>query len=194
MSESRSQPPEAESIAPHDREALLTLARRVLEARVRRQPLPRPPVGGVFDVPCGAFVTIHRDGALRGCLGRLELSALSETIAHLAAVVSDSDPRFEPVRPEEVEAIEIEISVLMPEREVATIDEIEIGRHGLIIEQGYRRGLLLPQVATEHGWSVMSFVEHTCLKAGLPRDAWKKGARVKVFEAEVFGEQMARRI
>jgi AmmeMemoRadiSam system protein A len=194
MPAARRPQPDAHLIAPDDREALLTLARRVLDARVRRQPLPDPPEGGVFDLPCGAFVTIHRDGALRGCLGSLELSALSETIAHLAAVVSDSDPRFEPVRLEEVDDIDIEISVLTPDREVATIDEIEIGRHGLIVEQGHRRGLLLPQVATEHGWSVMTFVEHTCLKAGLPRDAWKKGARLKVFEAEVFGERRGRRV
>lgn len=181
-------------IGAEDQEALLALARRALDARVRRQPLPEAPTGGVFDLPCGAFVTIHRDGVLRGCLGRLEPSALSETIVHLAAVVSDSDPRFEPVRPEEVEDLDIEISVLTPERDIATVDEIEVGRHGLIVEQGYHRGLLLPQVATEHGWSALSFVEHTCLKAGLPRDAWRKGARLKVFEAEVFGERKARRV
>lgn len=181
-------------IAAPDREALLALARLALAARVHRELLPDPPEGGIFDLPCGAFVTIHHDGALRGCLGRLEPSALSETIVHLAAAVADSDPRFEPVRPGEVDDIEIEISVLMPERDVATIDEIEIGLHGLIVEQGYRRGLLLPQVATEHGWSVESFVEHTCLKASLARDAWKKGARLKVFEAEVFGEGKPRRV
>ena len=194
MPEARSPQPEAQLIAQHEREALLNLARQVLDARVRRQPLPDAPEGGVFDLPCGAFVTIHRHGALRGCLGRLEPSSLSGMIVHLAAVVSDSDPRFEPVQPEEVDDLEIEISVLTPDREVATIDEIELGRHGLIVEQGYRRGLLLPQVATEHGWSVMNFVEHTCLKAGLPRDAWKEGARLKVFEAEVFGERRGRRV
>src|SRR5690349_5379440 len=152
--------PEEQLIAPHDREVLLALARRVLDARVRRQPLPAPPDGGVFDVCCGAFVTIHRNGALRGCLGRLEPSALAATIVHLAAVVADSDPRFEPVRPDEIEDLEIEISVLTPDREVATLDAIELGRHGLIVEQGRRRGLLLPQVPAEHGWSVTTFVEH----------------------------------
>src|SRR4051812_22195515 len=113
-------------IGAEDQEALLALARRALAARVRRLPLPEAPKGGVFDVPCGAFVTIHRDGVLRGCLGRLEPSALSETIVHLAAVVSDSDARFEPVRPEEVEDLDIEISVLTPERDVTTVDEIEV--------------------------------------------------------------------
>ena len=79
-------------------------------------------------------------------------------------------------------------------REIATIDEIEVGRHGLIVEKGYRRGLLLPQVPVEHRWTVITFLEHTCLKAGLPRDAWKQGARVKVFEAEVFGEHEDRQV
>jgi AmmeMemoRadiSam system protein A len=181
-------------IEPEEREVLLTLARRVLVARVRHEPLPQAPDGGPFEIPCGAFVSIHRSGALRGCLGRLEPRRLSDTIMHLAAVVADSDPRFDPVRPDELDDLDIEISVLTPEREIATIDEIEIGRHGLIVEQGYRHGLLLPQVAVEHAWSAITFVEHTCLKAGLPRDAWKTGAGLKVFEAEVFGEGKTRHV
>lgn len=171
-----------------DRARLLTLARQVLEARVNRKPLPAAPAGGGFDLPCGAFVSIHCNGMLRGCLGRLEPQRLSETVVHLAAVVSDSDPRFDPVLPGELGDIEIEISVLTPEREIQSPDEIEVGRHGLIIEQGYRRGLLLPQVPVEHNWDRTTFLEHTCLKAGLPRDAWQHGARLFVFEAEVFGD------
>lgn len=171
-----------------DRAQLLSLARQALEARVNRQPRPDPPVGGVFDLTRGAFVSIHRHGALRGCLGRLEPQRLSETIVHLAAVVSDSDPRFEPVGVTELEEIDLEISVLTPEREIESADDIEIGRHGLIVEQGYRRGLLLPQVPVEHRWDRVTFLEHTCLKAGLPRDAWQHGARLLVFEAEVFGD------
>ena len=89
---------------------------------------------------------------------------------------------------DEVDEVDIEISVLTPEREIASVDEIEIGRHGLIVQQGHRRGLLLPQVATEYGWDVDTFVGHTCLKAGLPTDAWRSGARLFVFEALVFGE------
>ena len=102
--------------------------------------------------------------------------------------MSDSDPRFEPVGPEELDEIDVEISVLTPEREIESVDDIEVGRHGLIVEQGYRRGLLLPQVAVEHRWDRTTFLEHTCLKAGLPRDAWQHGARLLVFEAEVFGD------
>ena len=110
-------------------------------------------------------------------------------MAQLAASVSDSDPRFAPVRPGELDAIDVEISVLTPEREVTSIAEVEVGRHGLIVEQGGRRGLLLPQVATEYGWDAETFVSHTCLKAGLPSDAWRHGARMLVFEAQVFGER-----
>ena len=182
------------SISIDDRARLLALARQALEARVRRLPPPSCPYGGVFDLPRGAFVTIQHRGELRGCLGRLEPQRLADTILHLAAVVSDSDLRFDPVQSHELSDVDLEISILTPEWEIASIDEIEIGRHGLIVEQGYRRGLLLPQVPVEHDWRVMTFLEHTCLKAGLPRDAWQRGACLKVFEAEVFGEQEARRI
>jgi AmmeMemoRadiSam system protein A len=173
-----------------DQQRLLSLARRALEARVRREPAPAPDRGGTLESRCGAFVTIHCHGDLRGCLGRLDADEpLGHAVAQLAASVSDSDPRFAPVRPGELEAIDIEISVLTPEREVRSIAEVEVGRHGLIVEQGGRRGLLLPQVASEYGWDAETFVSHTCLKAGLPSDAWRHGARVLVFEAQVFGER-----
>jgi AmmeMemoRadiSam system protein A len=176
-------------VPSHDRRKLLALARRALEARVRREPPPKAEGGGALDRPLGAFVSIHTAGELRGCLGRLSPGApLVETILHLAAAVSDSDPRFEPVVPAELSRLEIEISILTEEREVSSVEEIEVGRHGLIVESGRRRGLLLPQVAIEHGWDRMTFVEHVCLKAGLHREAWQDGATLAVFEAEVFGD------
>jgi len=176
-------------IGPEDQQRLLVLARCALEARVRRQQPPPPERGGALEWSRGAFVTIHCHGDLRGCLGRIETDApLADTIAHLAASVSDSDPRFDPVSALELDGIDLEISVLTPEREVTSIAEIEVGRHGLIVEQGARRGLLLPQVATEYGWDALTFVSHTCLKAALPADAWRQGARMLVFEAQVFGE------
>jgi AmmeMemoRadiSam system protein A len=176
-------------ISEEDQRRLLRVARRALEARVLRQPSAVREWGGGLDWPRGAFVTLLWRGELRGCLGRLEPDApLVETVADLAAIVSDSDPRFEPVADHELPEIEIEISVLTPEREVQSIVEIEIGRHGLIVEQGARRGLLLPQVAEEHRWDGATFVSHTCLKAGLPADAWRHGARLLVFEAQVFSE------
>ena len=147
----------------------------------------------MLTLVAGAFVSIHRAGELRGCLGRIESDwPLSQVITHLAAVVADSDPRFDPVEPHELGELDIEISVLLPEREVYSIEDIEVGRHGLIVEHGSRRGLLLPQVPTEHGWDRRTFVEHTCLKAGLPPHAWHDGARLFVFEADVFAELRTR--
>jgi AmmeMemoRadiSam system protein A len=103
-------------------------------------------------------VSIHRGHELRGCLGRLgDEWPIARVVAHLGRVVADSDPRFAPVTIDDLETLSIEISALSPEREVRSVEEIEIGRHGLIIEQGDRRGLLLPQVATEHGWDVETF-------------------------------------
>ena len=178
------------TIEAGERQRLLRLARRALEARVGRQRAPAPERGGVLDEPRGAFVTIRRHGELRGCLGRIAPDVpLAETIADLGASVSDSDPRFNPVAPAELDDIDVEISVLTPEREVHAIADIVPGRHGVVIEQGSRRGLLLPQVATEQGWDAETFVSQTCRKAGLPPDAWRHGAKMFVFEAEVFGEE-----
>lgn len=168
---------------------LLVIARMSLEARVRR--LARPPGDPARDDSehAGAFVTVLVDGDLRGCLGRIVSDLPIEALVRdLAASVADSDPRFDPVRVEELSRTTIEISVLSPAREVQELTEIDVGRHGLIAEQGSRRGLLLPQVAVDRGWDVPTFVAHTCLKAGLPQDAWRRGAVLSVFEADVFGE------
>jgi AmmeMemoRadiSam system protein A len=176
-----------------DRNRLLAFARRCLEARVRREAPPRVERGGGLDLPMGAFVSVHRCGELRGCLGRLETDRpIADNVAHLAAIVADSDPRFMPLRASELVDVEIEISALAPEEEVADVAEIEVGRHGLIVEAGHHRGLLLPQVATEYNWNRETFLDHTCLKAGLPRDAWRKGARIFKFDAQVFGEKSPR--
>jgi AmmeMemoRadiSam system protein A len=180
-------------LEPDDQQRLLRLARRSLEAYVRREPRPLIDRTGALGRPCGAFMTLTRFGDLRGCLGRIEaIDCLAETIAHLSAAVADSDPRFDPVGVHELPEIAIELSILTPESEVAAVDEIEVGRHGLIIEQGRRRGLLLPQVAIEYGWDVRTFLSHTCHKAGLPTDAWSRGARIFRFEAQVFGEAKGR--
>ncbi|MGH9350127.1 MAG: AmmeMemoRadiSam system protein A [Vicinamibacterales bacterium] len=176
-------------LARDERERLLRLARRCLEARVRREPPPAVERGGSLDEPMGVFVTIHTAGELRGCLGQIETDRpLADSVAHLAAVVCDSDPRFTPLCAAELAVTLIEISALTPEEEVRDVLQIEVGRHGLIVEHGRRRGLLLPQVATEHGWDRDAFLVHTCLKAGLPVDAWRRGARILRFEAQVFGE------
>lgn len=179
---------------PDDRLRLLSIARRALEARVRREHEPAPEGGGVLDTRRGAFVSIHLKDALRGCLGRLEADwTIGRVVQHLGRALADSDPRFAPVEVDEVDDLSIEISVLSPEREAASTGEIEIGRHGLIVESNGRRGLLLPQVASGHGWDVETFLRHTCLKAALSPDAWRTGARILLFEAEVFGESRQER-
>lgn len=179
--------------AADDRDRLLVIARRALEARVRRERDPVPATGGALDVRCGAFVSIHRGDELRGCLGRVEPDwGVARVVSHLARAVADSDPRFPPVSVDELPGLSIELSLLAPAEELP-ISEIEIGRHGLIVEFGRARGLLLPQVAAEQAWDVETFLIHTCLKASLPPDAWRNGARVLMFEAYVFGEETERR-
>ena len=180
--------PVCERLDAADERRLLEIARQCLEARVLRQPQPAFERGGGLESHRGAFVSIHGE-ELRGCLGRLETDRpVADVVAHLAAVVADSDPRFPAVTADELPGLAIEISVLTPECEVVDPADIEVGRHGLIVEQGSRRGLLLPQVATEYGWDRETFLAHTCMKAGLQPDAWRRGARVFRFEAQVFQE------
>jgi AmmeMemoRadiSam system protein A len=139
----------------------------------------------------GAFVTLHEPGGdLRGCIGHIEGHLpLIETVAQMAVAAATQDPRFPRVRCEEVPGLHLEISAMSPIREVTNIEEIEVGRHGLIMSRGYQRGLLLPQVPTEWGWDRDEFLRHTCQKASLPADAWKdKGTKIECFEAEVFSE------
>jgi len=168
---------------------LLQIARRALEEKIRFQNLP-PPAGipASLERPGGAFVTLHKEGDLRGCVGRIEASApLHQTVYECAVSAAVSDPRFDPVAPEEVPHLQIEVSALSPLADVC-VEEIEVGVHGLLLSQGARRGLLLPQVATEWHWNRNQFLEQTCLKAGLDKDAWRRGARIRAFTAQVFSE------
>ena len=179
-----------DTIGLEDQRRLPTLARRALEARVRGTAPPDVETSP-DDLRRGAFVSLFCRGELRGCLGRLTSNLpLPRTVFQLAQAVADSDPRFERVAPPELTDIAVEISVLTREREIESVTEIEVGRHGLIVEQGSNRGLLLPQVPTDHGWDRDAFLDHTCLKAGLSVDAWRRGARIFVFEAQVFGERL----
>jgi AmmeMemoRadiSam system protein A len=176
------------------RQELLRVARESVRAAVNGQVYHPTTDDTVLQQPAAAFVTLHNGDDLRGCIGMVQPELpLLETIAEMAREAALNDFRFESVTSREVEELRIEISVLTPAEPVNDFAEIEIGAHGLIVEQGARRGLLLPQVAAEWGWDREEFLEHTCLKAGLARDAWKKGARVLRFGAEVFGEESDRR-
>ena len=176
-------------IAHEHRKRLLDLARAALMARVRGE--RPPPAPDDLNIPAsGAFVTLYCQGELRGCLGTLDgREPLAEVIVRLGGEVACNDPRFEPLRPAELLAVALDVSVLTTPQPVKDAAEIVIGRHGLIIEHGERKGLLLPQVATEHGWDREAFLAHTCVKAGLRADAWRCGARILRFEAEVFGDE-----
>ncbi|HEV2500020.1 MAG TPA: AmmeMemoRadiSam system protein A [Terriglobia bacterium] len=172
-----------------DQQLLLRIARRALEEKIRLQNLP-PPAEMPSSVarPGGAFVTLHIGGALRGCVGRVESShPLYQTVYECAISAALSDSRFDPVLSEEVPRLQIEVSALSPLVDIRP-EDIEVGVHGLLISQGMRHGLLLPQVATEWQWDRTKFLDQTCVKAGLAQDAWKRGARIQAFTAQVFAE------
>jgi AmmeMemoRadiSam system protein A len=176
-------------ISDADERPLLSVARQALEARVVGGRPPDVICVGPLALRCGAFVSIHNGDQLRGCLGRLSPSSpLGATLVYLGGALADSDPRFPPVSPSELPLLHMEISLLTPERVISSIDELTMGQHGVIIEEGRSHGLLLPQVAIEFGWDRETFLEHACVKAGLPREAWRTGARILVFEARIFSE------
>jgi AmmeMemoRadiSam system protein A len=169
---------------------LVEIARDAVRRTVQGSAPARP---SVPDLPeaSGAFVTLKKHGQLRGCIGTLECRhSLPEEVARVAVSAAREDPRFAPVQPSELDELEIEVSVLGPLEPIDPCDPdaIVLGRHGIVVEQGHRRGLLLPQVATEWNMDRETFLAHTCAKAHLPADAWKKGARVYRFAAEVFGD------
>jgi len=172
-----------------DRRALLQLARQAITAAASQGTAPSAPPLSADPGPCGAFVSLHIGGRLRGCIGMIEAPGpLAETVASCAVSAAMEDLRFSPVGVSEVPGLEIEISVLSPLCP-ARPQEVEPGRHGLRIRQGYHHGLLLPQVATRHHWSRERFLEETCQKAGLPPDAWREpDTSIEIFTAEVFSE------
>lgn len=172
-----------------DRLLLLQLAREAIVAHVARGRVPTPTSPGVLGRSGGVFVTLHKQGGLRGCIGQIEADGpLGALIPRCAIAACSTDPRFPPVSAAELPELEIELSLVGPLEPIADPTDFEIGRHGLLVEREWRRGLLLPQVATERRWDRNQFLTQTCHKAGLSGDAWKEGAKVWRFEAEVFGE------
>ena len=174
------------------KDRLLELARTALEEAVRSgkvSEVTKPAEG--LETPCGAFVTLTRRGRLRGCIGHVEAARpLYATVRECARAAALYDPRFDPVTPAELSSLHIEISILSPLVDIAP-HEVEIGRHGLLISRGGRRGLLLPQVAEEWNWNREQFLQETCMKAGLPADAWQHGARIQAFTAQILKEPSA---
>jgi AmmeMemoRadiSam system protein A len=183
------------SLGSRERRLLLEVARRaVTRAAEFHEALANLPSDEILQQPGGAFVTLRRRGGrLRGCIGQLpSKEPLVAVVAHCAKAATLEDPRFSPLTPQELSEIEIEISVLSPLESIAP-GQIEPGRHGLVVTRGSSRGVLLPQVAAQFHWSAERFLEETCEKAGLERDAWKDAAtHIEAFTAEIFSESDVR--
>ena len=176
-------------LTPHDQQRLLRHARRAIAARLEDRPLAPLASLGALGEPAAAFVTIRLADRLRGCIGLIGGDEpLHEVVARCAGDAATRDPRFPPLPPADLPGVRLEISVLTLFRRVADPAETEVGRHGVLVEQGLNRALLLPQVAGEWGWDRETFLSQACVKAGLPADAWRTGAAVHTFEAQVFGE------
>jgi AmmeMemoRadiSam system protein A len=177
-------------LSDEDRRALLALARKAILETVSSSNFPDIfPVTGRLAEPRGAFVTLRWNGKLRGCIGQPDAAhGLAETVVQCAITAALRDPRFGPLRAEEIDELEIEISVTSELRPLRP-EEIELGTHGIVVTGGGRRGLLLPQVALEHNWSLIQFLEATCRKAGLQANAWREpDTKLFAFTAEIFSD------
>jgi AmmeMemoRadiSam system protein A len=185
---SQSQVEDAGEYSAAERALLLDLAHDAIESLVSGRELTFEPQDSHVKEPRGVFTTLYWHRKLRGCVGYVvPVLPLDQAVIETARAAASQDTRFVPVRSEELQQLQISLSVLSP---LGPIDpeRIEIGKHGLVVTLGARRGLLLPQVPVEHGWDRMTFLEQTCRKAGLFPDAWKAGATVEAFTAEVFGD------
>ena len=172
-----------------ERRLLLKIAHEAIAASLAGREISLEPPTLHLAEPRGAFTTLYHRGQLRGCVGHVvPVSSLYRTIAETARAAAFEDTRFWPVSREELPALEVSLSILSPLTPIRP-DEVEVGRHGLLVSTGSRRGLLLPQVPVEHGWDRITFLEQTCQKAGLPPDAWRRGASLEAFTAEVFGDR-----
>jgi len=168
---------------------LMRLAHLSIREEVMVRPLAKVPSSPHLQEERGAFVSLHKEGKLRGCIGRIAaVTPLDQTVREMARAAALEDPRFPPVTAEDLDALQVEISVLSTMREISP-HEVVVGRDGLLISYNGRRGLLVPQVARQWRWSREMFLAQTCLKAGLPLDQWKRGATVEAFTAEVFRER-----
>ncbi|HMB83909.1 MAG TPA: AmmeMemoRadiSam system protein A [Terriglobales bacterium] len=189
--------PLSPEFSPDQRRTLLRIAHQAIVSALERQHLPEAPpsLAGLSD-PRGVFTTLYLPGdlhgdfhrELRGCVGyAVPIAPLYRAVAETARAAAFEDSRFLPVTREEALKLEVSLSVLSRLFPIHP-EEVEVGRHGLLISDGDRRGLLLPQVSVENGWDRKTFLEQTCRKAGLPLDAWRKSATIEAFTAEVFAD------
>jgi AmmeMemoRadiSam system protein A len=176
-------------LSEEEKKILHHIAKAVIENKTKGRAVPEFKIeSSILKENRGAFVTLQKKGQLRGCIGYIEgHGPLYRTIEEMAEAAAFRDPRFTPVKENELPDLEIEISVLTPLRKIQDVNEIQVGKHGIYIKKDWYSGLLLPQVATEYGWDRQTFLEHTCQKAGLPSNAWKdKGTEIYIFSADIF--------
>jgi AmmeMemoRadiSam system protein A len=179
---------EGQQFSPEERALLLRSAHEAIESALEGRAISLEPPTAHLAEPRGVFTTIYLRGELRGCVGYVfAVAPLYRSVIETARAAASEDTRFQPVTPEEASELEVSLSVLSPLTPIMP-EQIEIGRHGLVVTMAGHRGLLLPQVPVEHHWDRVTFLEQTCRKAGLPVDAWKRGAKLEAFTAEVFAE------
>ena len=178
-------------LSEESKKFLVDLVRESIKLKFEGKDVPNfTPAAPELSAPMGVFVTLKKSGSLRGCIGRMESPhPLWRTVAVMARASAFEDPRFPPLAREELDRASIEISVLTPFEPLENPEALVVGRHGLMIEKGFNRGVLLPQVPVEQGWDEAEFLDQICIKAGLPRAAWKEpDAKLFVFSALVFGD------
>ena len=179
------------NLTKEEQDLLLEVARQSIEAGLAGGKMPpRTIESDTLKKKMGAFVTLKKKGRLRGCIGLIEgIKPLYETVEEMAQAAAFKDPRFSPVKEDELEYLDVEISALTPLKQIRDVSEIEVGRHGIYLVKGFHSGFLLPQVATEYNWDRTTFLKETCRKAGVPEDAWKDtDTQIFIFSAHVFGE------
>lgn len=189
---------QGDRFSPQQRRILLWIAHEGIVSGVADEPLPDAPPAATASMdwpkmiePRGVFTTLYLRGQLRGCVGYLAaIRPLYRAVAETARAAAFEDSRFCPVTREEAPELKISLSILSPLHPIRP-EQVEVGRHGLVISDGLRRGLLLPQVPVEHGWDRETFLEQTCRKAGLPAGAWRESGELEAFTAEVFGDEGA---
>jgi AmmeMemoRadiSam system protein A len=181
------------SFSATERAALLGIARGAILGQLGIAPSPPLPTSGPLAEPRGAFVTLHVGDEPRGCLGTFRPEgSLAAAVARMAVSAAKEDPRFRPVRAEEIAELRVAVSVLSPPHRLDDRRAVKVGTHGVLVRRGWHRGALLPKIALEQGWDAETFLSRCCLKAGLPARAWEETeTEVEVFEADEFGEGAA---
>jgi hypothetical protein len=181
-----------QALSTQHQSILLAIARQSIACCVRTGQLcVEPREEKALNARLGCFVSIKKDGRLRGCIGNFQSQwPLYREVAEMACAAATKDPRFYPMEETDLDKFHVEISVLSPLQKIDDIQAIQVGTHGLYIEKGFHRGVLLPQVAVEYGWDRDTFLQQTCTKAGLPANAWdSENADIYIFSAQVFGDQ-----